>query len=708
MSERIKLPCRIFLSTTIIRVKERVGSGILAVVCLLGGAPLLAQQPAPAPSPPSTQDAAGQDAPQDQAADIDKLLTMDPESLSKVSVEAVRESSTMTNPIVEGVSRKPETLTKSPGVVEVITAEEIRDFGAKTLREVLERGTSIWTPNSGVFPNNVISMRGDLPGHYDTHILLLLNGRPFKDTLQGGLDHPIYTAFPIESLDRIEIIRGPGSVIYGTNAYVGVINLITKDPLKAPDSISVLAGTLSTQRYEIEKGSGTKDKNFYIGAMYLNDKGYHYALVDELGAFNSKLFRQDNIGVVGVYENGPFTLNAFAAKAQETMLGNTLVWWRDDGFLTSTRIFCDAGYTIGDRDEQSLETHFTYNYNDAAFWGVPPQMVPEHLTSNDYLFEPIYRAVLTENLNLMIGGTVEFRQGFSHFDTVPTYAKIWYTAYAEFDYEVTDWLKLVGGMQANMPGIIEGSIVPRVGVIVNLNDHWTLKNLYGSAFRSPAAIETDINVAAIVGNPYLEPETIDTWEEQLAYSDETKRLAVTYFHSGYAKLIARDTSVIPPTYENIGSRVVQGIELEARAKLGRRFQFVGSTTWQENHNQDDVYNGTLVPNWMVKGGVVYKTQSDWEIGIFDSYFSVPASVTIINPGAAIVNPIPGDCHLLSVNARRDLSRYFGWKAQTIEAQFLVQNVLGKEIWDPEFSRYKINSVPAEAGRTFYGGFTLTH
>ncbi len=355
----------------------RVCCGALAMVCTLGGTRLLAQQLAPAPLPPSAQASAGQDAPNGQPSEMEKLLDMDLESLGKV---AVRES-TMTDPIVEGVSRKPENLAESPGVVEVITAEEIHDFGAKTLREVLLRGTSIWTPNSGVFPNNIVSMRGDLPGHYDTHVLLLLNGRPFKDTLQGGLDHPIYTAFPIESLARIEIIRGPGSVIYGTNAYVGVINLITKDPLKKPNSISVLAGSLSTQRYEIAKGSGTKDKNFFIGAMYLNDKGFDYAAVDELGAFNSKLFGQDNIGVVGVYGNGPFTLNAFVAKANETMLGNSLVQWRDDGFLTSTRAFCDAGYTIGDRESQSLETHFTYNYSDAAFWGVPPQMAPEHLTS---------------------------------------------------------------------------------------------------------------------------------------------------------------------------------------------------------------------------------------------------------------------------------------------------------------------------------------
>ncbi|MBN2296000.1 MAG: TonB-dependent receptor [Pirellulales bacterium] len=685
-----------------------VRGGILATVCLFGIGSLLAGALGPAPLPDGTAATSSSSTAVTTASnakdDFDEMLDMDLKSLSQVKVQ----TGTMTDPIVEAVSRKPETMAKSPGVVEVITAEEIRDFGAKTLREVLVRGTSIWMPNSEAFPNNIISMRGDLPGHYDTHVLLLLNGRPFKDTLQGGMNHPIYTAFPIESLARIEIIRGPGSVLYGTNAYVGVINLITKDPLKGPDSVSVLAGTLSTQRYEITKGSGTKCKNLFVGAMYLNDTGYYYAAIDELGAFNSKHFSQHNLGVVGVYENGPFTLNAFAAKADETMLGNTLTHWRDDGFLTSTRIFCDLAYTIGDPDDQSLETHFTYNYNDSSFWGVPPYLVPEHLVSHDYLIEPIYRNALTEKLSLMIGGTIEFREGYSRLPTVPVYDKIWYTAYAQFDYEVTDWLILVGGMQGNMPGTIKGGIVPRVGLIISLNDHWTLKTLYGSAFRSPAAIETDIDVAAIRGNPNLEPETIDTWETQLAYNDETKRLAVTYFHSGYSNLISRDATQVPPTYANLGGQQVQGVELEARARLSQRFRFVGSTTWQENHNSKGVYNATLVPNWMVKTGLVYETQSHLKIGVFNSYFSAPASVTVINPGAAIVNPVPGDCNLLSVNASFDLSRYLGWRHQTFEAQFLIQNVLGEEVWYPEFSRYRINSVPAGAGRTFYGGFTLAY
>ncbi len=641
------------------------------------------------------------------ADDLDSLLNAadtDIAQLGNVNVAPSMDVSDA-NPVVEGVSKKAETLAESPGIVEVITADEIRGYGAKNLREVLERGTSIWAPNSLFAPNNVTSIRGDLPGHYDTHVLILLNGRPFKDTHQGGLHHAIYTAFPIATLARIEIIRGPGSVLYGTNAYVGVINLVTKNPVDATDEVSALAGSLGTQRYEITNGAGSDQQSLYVGAMYLHDDGFDFSGFDERNVFDSKLFGQENIGLVSVYDNGPFRLNTFVAQANETMMGNAIGWWLDQGFLMSTRVFCDAGYTIGEGEDYSLESHFTYNYSDGAFWGVPGQPKPEHLASHDYLIEPILRAKLSEDLELLVGGTTEFRQGHSRFNTTPEYSKIWYSAYAQLDYHVTDWLILVGGMQGNMPGTIRGGIVPRAGAVVSLTDHWTLKALYGSAFRSPAAIETDINVAAIVGNPDLAPETIDTFDGQLAYSQENMRLAATYFHSDYSDLVARDTTQTPPRYENLGTLEVQGVELEGRLKA-TRLQFVGSATWQENVNNAGVNDATHVPNWMVKAGPIYETPWGLTASVFDSYFSAPGSVADINPAAAIVNPVPDDYHLMSFNSRLNLGQLMNQRSGPFEVQFLIQNLLDEDIWHPEFSRRRINSVKAQAGRTFYGGISM--
>jgi len=69
----------------------------------------------------------------------------------------------------------------------VITSEEIRQFGARNLRDVIDRAPSVYTLNGTLHPDNVVSMRGDSQSQLDTHVLWLLDGRPVRDVVFGGL-----------------------------------------------------------------------------------------------------------------------------------------------------------------------------------------------------------------------------------------------------------------------------------------------------------------------------------------------------------------------------------------------------------------------------------------------------------------------------------------------------------------------------------------
>jgi outer membrane receptor protein involved in Fe transport len=118
-------------------------------------------------------------------------------------------------------SKRAETPVEAPGVFSVITADEIAGFGANSLFDVLERAPSVQTLGSSLFPRNLAVMRGDLRSLFDDHVLILFDGRPIRESINGGVDSPFFTAFPVEMIERIEIVRGPGSVLYGTNAFVG-------------------------------------------------------------------------------------------------------------------------------------------------------------------------------------------------------------------------------------------------------------------------------------------------------------------------------------------------------------------------------------------------------------------------------------------------------------------------------------------------------
>jgi outer membrane receptor for ferrienterochelin and colicin len=127
----------------------------------------------------------------DKSSALQKILDLDLESLAKTPI---RESSAPTDPIVESPSKSPEKASAAPGIVNVITARDIEEFGAKNLYEVLRWATSVYMTGSFMYPENMASIRGDIGPHEGNHVLVLINGRPFRELLSGGCNFPIFTA----------------------------------------------------------------------------------------------------------------------------------------------------------------------------------------------------------------------------------------------------------------------------------------------------------------------------------------------------------------------------------------------------------------------------------------------------------------------------------------------------------------------------------
>jgi outer membrane receptor for ferrienterochelin and colicins len=644
------------------------------------------------------------------ADDIDSLLDAadkDISTLGNVNVAGGVSDLSDVNPVVEGVSKKAETLEESPGIVDVITARDIEQFGAKNLYEVLQRATSTFMTGSFLFRRNIASIRGDLQNHQNNHVLVLINGRPFRDVTLGGVNVSVYTAFPIQTIERVEVIRGPGSVLYGTNAFNGVINIVTKIPHEPTGSASTLNGSHGWQSYGVDGGSGDEQGHVYAGATYFRERGWPFTATEDLVApapldSQTAPWGEDNIGAFASYQQGHFTANLFAARSTQEMLGPNGAWPSDR--LDDPRVFCDLGYLLELGEFHRLQTNFTYNYDGVQF----PSVVPGFAfgtRSNSYLLESTYHAELSEDWNFMFGGLVDFHEGIATTvplsDPIPQYSEIWYGVYMQLEYQALEWLKLVGGMQANLPGEIKSGMVPRFGAIAELSPHWTAKFLYGQAFRSPYQNERSVFIPGLLfGNPGLSPETIQTFDCQLAYRNERFRLAATYFHSDYFDIVTRVS--FPQTYVNLGSMTFDGVELENDWELSERWRCMGSMTYQTNL-RNGVRDTTSVPNWMAKLGVDYNTPNGWNVGLFDSFFGDQTVPTTAVP----VNPDPQAYHLVSLNTTLDLARRLDWEnSRQVQLQFLVQNLFDERIDHVEFERELINSLPAAPGRTYYGGLTF--
>ena len=144
-------------------------------------------------------------------------------------------------------------IMQAPAIATVITAQQIEAMGATTLDEILETVPGVHIGLSGTNRlDSIYSIRG-LHTSLNPHALLLLNGMPLNNSLQGG--HPLLFRLSVNNIDRVEVIRGPGSAIYGADAFSGVINIITKSAKAMdPDEFGARTGSFGYREAWIQTG----------------------------------------------------------------------------------------------------------------------------------------------------------------------------------------------------------------------------------------------------------------------------------------------------------------------------------------------------------------------------------------------------------------------------------------------------------------------
>src|SRR4051794_22261309 len=129
-------------------------------------------------------------------------------------------------PKVQAATKTEIPISKAPSAVTVVTAKQIAESGARTVPDLLRlvAGVNVrWNPMV-----QTIDIRGFGENPFSNRILLLIDGVPYNSGDTGGLPlSPAFDLFPVQNIKRVEVVRGPGSSLYGENAYWGVINIVT-------------------------------------------------------------------------------------------------------------------------------------------------------------------------------------------------------------------------------------------------------------------------------------------------------------------------------------------------------------------------------------------------------------------------------------------------------------------------------------------------
>ena len=452
---------------------------------------------------------------------------------------------------VTSASKTEEKLSDAPGVISVVTKDEMKRFGGNTLLDVLERVPSLSFSTAFFQDRAMISVRGDQDNVTGGHVLFLLNGRPVRESMEGGISSELLESFPISIINRIEVVRGPGSVLYGSDAFSGVINIITEEVDKIGGSVSGLAGVSGSWGAGSDLKIKAGDLKILFAARGADNEGW------DVNNYRRYL---GQVSPVPTPAN-PVTSQNFTIPDQQLgsytnieykglKIQSSYDQWYSEYFMRGalgqnfwTKWFNDVGYSLSLLKNWKMDFNVTYTNSLLASDSGYPYVARN---SYDLVAEWTNFIELSEKSKLVIGGLYNELKGTEDLTSTGPQKEIAngdisaYAAYAQIDYRLLQSLKLIGGLQANKVGDRDIDVVPRAGIIWYPVDKISFKGLYGQAYRAPSIDETVLDHPGLKGNPDLNPEKVATTDIGVNYNADKIQAGVNYFYSQQKDIIEPD------------------------------------------------------------------------------------------------------------------------------------------------------------------------
>jgi iron complex outermembrane receptor protein len=511
--------------------------------------------------------------------------------------------------MVYGASKYEQNISRAPASVSIVTANEIRKFGYRTLADVLRNTAGLYVTNDRNY--SFVGIRGfSQPGDFNTGILLLIDGHRVNDATYNLIYVAQEALLDVEAIDRVEIIRGPSSSIYGNSAFFGVINIITRHGQDIDGAeFSAQAGDLDTYRAAFNFGkkyadgldltlsasfydSAGKSRIFYpeLADADHND-GYAIDSDDETAyrLFSSVRFRDFTLS--GAYSHRYKKVpaapsgTAFNSGKGETNDDRGFVDLRYERELTPTR------RVLGRVSYDWYPYRAVYPYeNDAP----PPALILNRDESRGRWARAELQLTqrLLERHTLIVGmdyqDNLQLHQLNYDEDPFVSYLNIdhggqSYALYTQGEFELARPLLLNAGLRYDHFSTFGSTTNPRLGLIYSPQERMALKMLYGEAFRAPNDYELNYESATFQRNPSLGPETIRTYE--LVYEQSlpgSLRMSAAAYHYKIDDLIAETTDPLTGlnSFRNIDQVGASGVELQIEGHISNATELRASYALQ--------------------------------------------------------------------------------------------------------------------------------
>jgi len=512
--------------------------------------------------------------------------------------------------IVVTATRTPKLYAETPVKTEVITTTDIQKRAAVNLAEAITQTTGVRVETNCQNCNFTQVRINGMEGKYTQ---ILIDSSPVISAMTGvyGLEQ-----IPVEMLDRIEIVKGGGSALYGGNAVAGVINVISKEPQEAMSTVKLLQESVSKKPYtNLSFHSSLISKD-------LNTKAFLFANYQDRNPVD---LNSDNFSELGTISNTSFGLNFY--NYFERMKGNLKLGFfrifeeRRGGDLfdqppheanTAEWIKTDQlGLTSEWNHSLSEKIHYILSFSLVGakrntYYGSHQDPNAYGTTNNPLLFT-------NGQINYQAGGHV-FSLGIQYKrdkikDIATGYNRIVEETYDEMgfflqdDFKISKTFTLLTGVRINKHTALERMIVtPRLSFLLNVSRDLTVRTSFATGFRAPQVFDEDLHITQVGGEGMMITNSPDLKEERsfnvstgFDYGKQIGRNLIQFSLEGFFTQLT-DTFILHEISRIKNARILErvngsgskvyGLSLELGVMPGARLSFASGWTIQHNALDD--------------------------------------------------------------------------------------------------------------------------
>ena len=570
-----------------------------------------------------------------------------------------------------------QLVSKAPAVASVITYEDMKRFGAKTLEGALET-----VPGLHVAVNNfylpIYTMRG-IYSKFNPQVLVLINGIPISNLFLSSRGTG-WGEMPIEAISRIEVIRGPGSAVYGADAFAGTINIITKNEqdLRGTD-IGGRIGSFETSGVWITHGSQIKNTDIVFAVEYQQTDGQDEIIdadlqniLDFIDGTSASLapgpvnLSRDRLDMRLDIHHGHWRVRAGMQKISDlgtaAGVGEAL---DPSGRWESNSRNLDVTYHQPNlADAWDIQAQLSYYYvtqevdeNIVLFppgseLGLNGAPFPDGVIGNPEMFENHWRANFSAFYNGFTNHSIRIGTGIhdaelsevkesknfgldgngdpiSPGDPIVSVDDTPFIFLPEDDRQnvhvfvqdiwqfASDW-ELTTGLRYDDYSDFGDTLNPRLALVWSTSHNLTTKFLYGTAFRAPSFADTrNQNNPVSLGNPDLNPEEIETFEIafdlKLGYNTRLGLNVFTYEWREIIDFIPDPAPATTATAQNEGKQTGEGLEVELEWEASSTVNVIGNYSYQDSEIKETGATAPNAPQQQFYARVDWTFRTDWSL-----------------------------------------------------------------------------------------------